>query len=347
MKRLIGVFMLCALLPVGCVRGPLKVERFVEFTPSETVFVIPLEGATDAQAKTDSVKFLEKAKVNTQRISIPQRQHNYGHYASEYRWIPTVRVIKVNRAPVTREWTAEEHSGTSSRNEGLEVQSQDGVMFSLGATITCRIEEQDTALYLYHYGTIASSPAAGEDLIKTNKDIVHEGRLLSDVIDQNVRSYMQARLFHYFSGAELDEAKKRKIEFFESAFADAKRYFKERGVTIDSFGSTKGLTYANKEVQEAINQKFLVENKKLVVLQEKAQNAQENAKKIGMAKASKDAAEKFLQAKDAMIMSYQLEIDLMRAQARKAMAESWNGTMPRSILPNGQAAQMLLDISDK
>jgi hypothetical protein len=322
---------------VAIFRGPLKVERFVEIGPSETAFVIPLEGDLNEQVRTDSLRFLEEAKVNTKRISIPQRAHQYGRIPSSYRWISTVRVIKVNRAPVTREWTAEATTGTSAKNESLVVQSHDGVVFALGGTITCRIEEEDAALYLRHFGTVASEQ---QEL----QDIVDQARPLADVVDTGIRSYMQSRLFYHFSGAPLDEAKQKKIDYFNSTFHDAVDYFKQRGITIDSFGSTKGLTYLNPKVQDAINQKFLVENDRLVTLQEKIEAEQTNAKKIAMAKASRDAAEKFLESKEAMLMSYELEIKLMQAEARRAMAENWDGQMPRSILPSSGDSQLLLNV---
>jgi hypothetical protein len=83
-----------------------------------------------------------------------------------------------------------------------------------------------------------------------------------------------------------------------------------------------------------------------VTLQDKAEAEQVNAKKIAMAKASRDSAEKFLESKEAMLMSYQLEIQLMHAEARRAMAEKWDGQMPRSILPTSGQQQLLLNLNE-
>ncbi|MCH5374155.1 MAG: hypothetical protein JJ992_09270 [Planctomycetes bacterium] len=324
---------------VGC--GPAYREQFAEIGPNETAFVIPLEGeALNSQGRLDSLDYLEKAMVVSKRITIPQRKHRTGYAPSSYRWIPEVMVITVDRAPVTREWTAEPDTGTSQANQALEVESLDSINFSLGATITCRIEEQDAPTFLYHFG--AQPLKDGE--IRDNFGLVYEGRSLSDIVDSNIRSYCQARLSALFGSVSLHEARERKTGFFDDVLNEAKGYFQERGITIDSFGSAKGLYYHNSEVQQGINRRFVTENAIEVAKQEVEAQKNRNAAKIAAAAAKREAAEAFLEEEQAMRLKYALEIQQLHADARRSMAESWGGQMPTNLLPGGSGTSLLLDI---
>jgi len=72
------------------------------------------------------------------------------------RWMSTVRLIKVNRSPVTREWTAEQKH--ASGDKAIWVESGDSVGFSMGFTCTAFIDEKDAATFLYWYpsGSLAN-----------------------------------------------------------------------------------------------------------------------------------------------------------------------------------------------
>lgn len=320
----------------GC--GPAYKERFVEIGPNETAFVIPLEGESiEGQGSLNSVGYLEKAMVVSKRITIPQKRHYEGYLPMSYDWIAEVLVVKVDRAPVTREWTADPTTGRSAANQALEVESFDSINFSLGATITCRIEEKDTPTFLYFYGTQALDKGSNNTV-----ELVYRGRALADIVDTNIRSHCQAKLATLFGSVDLNEGKEKKAEFFEAAFEETKAYFKERGITIDSFGSAKGLYYHNPEIQEAINSRFVTENSIDVARQELAAQKNRNATKVAKASAERRAAEAFLAEEEAMLMKYRLEISQLRAEARQGMALQWDGQMPANLLPSGENASSML-----
>lgn len=324
---------------LGC--GPAYREQFAEIGPNETAFVIPLEGESlNAQGRLDSLDYLKKAMVVSKRVSIPQKKHRTGYSPSSYRWIPEVMVITVDRAPVTREWTAEPDTGTSQTNQALEVESLDSINFSLGATITCRIEEQDAPTFLYHYG---AQPVEEGKAMK-QFGLVYQGRSLSDIVDSNIRSYCQARLSGLFGSVDLHEAREKKTEFFDEVLSEAKNYFRERGITIDSFGSAKGLYYHNSDIQAGINRRFVTENAIEVAKQELEAQKNRNEAKIAAAVAKRQAAEAFLEEEQAMRLKYALEIQQLRADARKAMAEGWSGQMPANLLPGGSGTNLLLEV---
>jgi hypothetical protein len=99
----------------GCVR-PYDTPEYAEIDTSETGFLIPLERNSGNQAKFQSEEYLRELKVAAKRAQITHRWSQEGRLTNSGRWIPTVRLIKVNRSPVTREWTAEATTGTAAKN---------------------------------------------------------------------------------------------------------------------------------------------------------------------------------------------------------------------------------------
>src|SRR5438132_4824338 len=103
---------------------PYDVPEFIEVDSSESAFLIPLEGDTANQAAFHSVKFLEEKKVAAKRIQVAHRWGPTGFLPRDGHWIPTVRLIKVDRRPVTREWTRSPKSGSSSKDEAIAAESK-------------------------------------------------------------------------------------------------------------------------------------------------------------------------------------------------------------------------------
>ena len=118
--RLGIAILLCAVAAsVGCIR-PYDVPEFVEIQHHETGYLIPLEGANQTnQAQFDSEGFLDENKVAIKRIQIPHRWVKTGRIPNEGKYIDTVRLVIVDRSPVTREWTAEMNQGTAHKDLSL------------------------------------------------------------------------------------------------------------------------------------------------------------------------------------------------------------------------------------
>jgi len=321
MKRFMMIVSMLALGVTGCM-GPYKVELFEEIGPNETAFVIPLEGETkEGQAQLQSVEYLEKNKVVAKRITIPQREKNTGRGAGSYEWIPTARVIKVDRTPITREWTKSPGSGTSPINQAIGVESLDSINFSAGVNITCSVEETDAAKFLYYFA----------------------GKKLPDVVDSNVRGFIQTVLAREFGQYSLTECPKKKADVFAKAFTEGKELFKQKGVTIEYLGSSEGLAYDDPKIQEAINKKFTTENDIEVAKQETLAQDERNKLLIGKAKAEAEAAAEIAKAQEAMSLKVDLEVKLIQAQAMKTAAERWLGNVPASVLPQGSNMLFGLD----
>lgn len=318
-----GLVTMAALFMLPACMGPAMVEQFEEIGPNQTAYVIPLEGATgDSQAKFNSVKFLEDKKVASKRISLSLREKSTGRGYWDYEWIPTVRVIKVDRAPVTREWTASHTSGTAGNDQSMHMQSLDSIMFHIGATITASIAEEDASAFLYHFG----------------------GKELHSVVDTNIRSFLLGELSGKFAAIKLDESMKDKTTYFAEAGNDAKTYFKQRGITIDYFGIEGGLGYDNDAVQKSLDSKFIAENDKLVAQNEQAAQVVRNQTAVAKATADADAATKFAAAKDALTVKTQMEALKLQAEATKIAAQRWDGKLG-AIVPAGSNMLFGLDHS--
>jgi hypothetical protein len=150
MKRTLPLSLILIVSLSACVGKP-DLEELVEIKPNETSFLIKLEGdSKTGQAKFMSEEFLEQNKVATKRISIPHRKRSTGNNSTDYEWIPTAKLVTVDRTPVSREWTSSEKTGTSSKNEGIRVESVESIDFSIGVVMTASIPEDKAAKFLYN-----------------------------------------------------------------------------------------------------------------------------------------------------------------------------------------------------
>jgi hypothetical protein len=306
---------------IGC-RKPPKVEIIEPIESNETAFVIPLEGASKSdQGKFMSIDFLEEAKVATKRITIPVRAKKIGRHSWNIEWIPTLKVIKVNRTPVTREWTSSQDTGSSKKNQAISVESKDSIGFDVGVNITAYVTEEDAAIFLYHYS----------------------GMALISAIDQNIRGYISAALSREFGARDLQKCKSDKKEISELVLNEARKHFKKLGVTISSFGIVGGLKYDEVEIQKAINDAYSAEMKILQTKNEREAQKNINEMKVEIAIAERRAAEEFAKAQEAMIAKVGLEIKKIQAEAMKRIADKWNGSVPKNVVPQGNMFMFGLD----
>jgi hypothetical protein len=314
--------LLLAALLSGC--GPPKVLDVVEIKPNATCWVIPLDSANQsAQTKFNSVGFLEEKKVATKRVMVDKVQRQTGRMWWDYEWIPAVRVITVDRSLVTREWTDSDKTGTSTVKQGIPVITKDSIKLTVGLTITANIEEEDASKYLYYHGE----------------------KPLSDVVDQNLRSFAVAELTRQFSSMNLQDAQQNQTEIYSNLFHDAVLAFKQKGITIQYLGNAEGMEYNDQKIQEGINLSYAAQQDIKTAEQQQQAIKIRNETKIMEAEAEATAAGKLEAAKEAATLKNLLEIKMIEAKARMLMASNWNGQLPRSILPAN--SPLLLNLSDE
>jgi len=341
MKSIKTYLALALTLLICAACGPPELEKFVEVKPNETAFLVPMEGANkSSQKKFMSLDYLNspQVKVPTKRINIPLRKLKTGYLWFDYKYIPTMMVITVDRTPVTREWTKASDSGTSRNNEAIAVESQDSIGFKVGVNITASVLEEDAALFLYRFA----------------------GKPLSNVIDSNIRGYVQIILSEEFGVLELGgntgkkaegeetvkvrTCRNAKAEIAQLAYAKASKHFKDMGITIESLGLAEGLLYNDAEIQVAINNAFKEEMNIEVKRNQKLGQIEVNSMNESIAISEKVQALEFAKASDARIEQVRLKIEEMRAQAYLNASKRWNGGVPSKILPQGSS--FLFELSD-
>lgn len=233
-KKLFGLFV--TVIAVTSITGctPYDTPEFKEISPSQTAFLVPLEGKTSNQEAFQSEEFLAKHQVAVKRVQIPHRwvQKGRAYWSGEY--LPTMRLIVVERKPVAREWTSTADSGTSAQNQAFQAASRDSVGFSIGMSCTAQIDEANAAKFLYRYN---SKP-------------------LEEVIDQEFRTRAETKFVEFSALQDIATLRTTKGKLMQAVMADIEPYFLSRGITITSFGMKGEMQYNDEAIQTAINAKF-------------------------------------------------------------------------------------------
>ena len=290
-----------AFILTGC--GPYPTEQAVEVKNSETAFVVPLEGDTKAkQAQFMSIDYLEKAKVATKRIVIPLRKRSTGRAWFDYEWIPLARVIVVDRSPVTREWL---------EKVGIKVESLDAVGLTGGVNCTGMIREEDAAKFLYYY----------------------PGNSLSDVMNKNVKGFIQNVLAREFGSRNLSKCQLEKKDIVLGLSKELTSHFAQYGITISSVGIADGMSYDNAEVQKTIDAVFVNETRVKQAEQEREAQKIINEKDLSIAQNERLKAEEFAKAAEAQTKMVELKIRQMEAEAKLESAKRWDGKAPGGVVP--------------
>ncbi|MCX7921234.1 MAG: SPFH domain-containing protein [Clostridia bacterium] len=300
MRKKIGLFGILAIIIVFVValsscRKPYDKPELVTIEPSQTAFLIPLDGKTSAQSEFMSEKFLLEAKVATKQVQIPHRWLQEGRWPNNGRWIPSARLIVVERKPETREWTENDKTGTSIKNEGIVAESKESIGFMARMNCSAQIDEGDAVRFLYRYN---------------NKS-------LADVMDTEIRARIESSFVEQCSKYTLDEILQNKDKIMGAVRDNVVLYFKERGISITVIGLKGEFTYLNEGIQEAIDNKF--KSSQALITQKN-----ENERVLSKAKADAEAVKIQTETINQSIRLKELEVQ------SKAI-EKWDGKMPEYI----------------
>lgn len=283
MKKRFNYVVLVAMVLIAMTscRKPYQETLYESVNPNETAFVIPLEeGTKENQDKLKSEEYLQTKKVAAKRIIIPTQWHQTGRRSHIGDWIPSVRVIKVDRAPVTREWTGADGSGTSgNKKQDIEVESQESIGLGISVTATGMIPEEWTAKFLY----------------------LNSGRTLAEVMDLDIRAYIQQTLTTEFGSRKLALCQTQRADMYKVMVEGTKKYAESLGVKLTNIGAAGQFRYIDESIQVAINEKFT------------------SAMKIEAADNAVKAANKFVQAAKAIEAQKTLdaELELIMSQVRR------------------------------
>ena len=296
--------------------------EFVEVKANETAYVIPLEESSEKGVAFDSEDYLNKKKVALKRIPIPHRWNKTGRLWTDGAWMDTVRVITVDRSPVTRNWDSEKASKTA-----IWVESSDSIGFSTGFSVTAYIEEADTSRFLYSYRATS----------------------LSEVLDSELRARIQGVASEFCAKQKMDVLREKKTEMMAAIKEDVIAFFKLKGITITTVAQYSGFSYENIKIQESIDDTFVaqqakVKNAALLEAQTDA-NKKIEIEAIAVAEAARSKAKG---EADGKLMVFKAEaegldavnkaisaangntalLEFKRVEVMRATAEKWDGKMP-------------------
>lgn len=249
-----------------------NIPRIEQIAPNETAFLVPLTGDKGSQVKFDSESFLEENKISVGRVEIPQvwRSTGRAYWTGEY--IPSVILIKVDRAPVTAQWEpSTDKEGNVIRKPGdnsVWIESQDSVGFSVGFNVSAYIEAKNASKFLYMYA----------------------GRPLKDVLNTEVHGRVLEVAQTFASELPLDKLREKKGEMSLQIQKDVIAFFSQRGITVTNIGMFGGFSYENQEIQGAIDKVFISQQLKNTTKAALEAQQSTNERLISEAKAEADAS---------------------------------------------------------
>lgn len=308
MKRILTLIATFALITLSACRPP-NIPQVEQIAPNETAFLVPLTGDKSAQVKFDSESFLESNKVSVGRVEIPQVWRSTGRMWFTGEYIPTVALIKVNRAPVTTQWEpSEDNQGNAIRKPGdnsVWIESKDSVGFSIGFNVSAYIEAQNASKFLYMYA----------------------GRPLKDVLNTEVHGRVLEVAQAFAAELPLDSLREKKGEMSLQIQKDVMTFFKERGITITNIGMFGGFSYENAEIQSAIDKVFISQQLKNTTKATLEAQDSINEKLISEAKATASAAkEKAQGVAEANVIEAKGKADALTLEA-EALAKAQNNPL--------------------
>jgi hypothetical protein len=102
----LGLGLLLCVLATGCWRPfePIKLEVI---NPNEEGFLLPFTTDPSKQSQTNTEEYFKKNLVFTQQVRIPMQWVSKGYetFGPNGEWQPGAILVKVDKSPVTREWT--------------------------------------------------------------------------------------------------------------------------------------------------------------------------------------------------------------------------------------------------
>jgi regulator of protease activity HflC (stomatin/prohibitin superfamily) len=325
----------------GC-RKPFEPVKLEVIKSNEEAFLLPLTAEGKKQASSDNEAYLKENLVYTKQVQIPQQWVPRGYETFGYNgeWHDAALLIKVDKSPVTREWTADTNSGTSTRNEAIWVMTSDQVEFSTGWTCTARIAGRDDAVKFLHNYPNGS---------------------LTTVLDTEVRSKLQAEFGLEVTDLPMETLRKAATPHLVKTTKAVTEFFKDRGITITNLGITGGFVYKDRSILDTMVKVFNAEQERAIAVAATNAQKERNQAVILKAQGEADAVLKTKQAEaDGIKMvgdarKYELEIakanpgpylQLKQLELQRELLHKWDGSFPRYFMSSGAAASphMLLQL---
>ena len=223
--------------------------------PNESAFWIPDIGANkDSQTSLDSEAYLREKKIALKRFIIPHAKlsnsgGNWGYDA----FVPTGRLIIVDRTPYNREWVRSAERGTAAKDESFPCQTKDGLNVTAEVTIAASVTEDQSPLFLHYFGV--NNPAGDRSTNQVIFTSVYYGKSLTQVMDGIGRGYVQTLVCHEIGIRDFTTANNEYIQIIDNVTKAATTFLAARGIGVDYLGWA-GTWEFDKDVQRAINDRY-------------------------------------------------------------------------------------------
>lgn len=231
----------------------------ITILPNESAFWIPDVGANrDAQGKLDSEEYLNANKVALKRYVIPhQKLSGSGGTSWTSGWdsyVPTGRMIIVDRTPFSREWVDAQDRGTAAKKEGFPCQTKEGLNVTVGVAIGASVAEANAAKFLYRFGV--KSPAGDRSDPKVIFTSVYYGRSLAEVMDDFGRKKVSEIVCDQTTARILDKVNEDAKAIKDAATKSIVDFFAAYGINVDFVGWADTFTF-DPPIQEALNRRYI------------------------------------------------------------------------------------------
>ena len=229
----------------------------VTIMPNESAFWIPDTGANrDSQSNLDSESYLAANKIALKRFVIPHaifRDSGGVNWFDRDYYVPTGRMIIVDRAPYTREWVKAADRGTSARDESFPCQTKDGINITSEVSVAASVSDENSPKFLHFFGV--NNPTGD----RTNPAViftsVYYGRSLAQVMDNIGRGLVQTAVCHEIGSRAFDQANADYNAVMDAVRVQATKFLGDRGITVDYIGWAGTWTF-DPDIQRAINDRY-------------------------------------------------------------------------------------------
>lgn len=327
MLKMLSVFLICMAV-AGC--RVYQVPIFEDIDTSDTAFLVSLDPNGGNEKGFSTEQEVEAAKINAKRVKIDQVfvQDGYMYWSGKY--IPTTRLVKVNRAPVTVNW---------SKQTGIWVESKDSIGFSTGIAMTASIMSDEDAIKFLHFYKQGS---------------------LQHTLDHEVKAQVQRVFAREAAKEHINTLREHKNQIIEAIESDITPFFSKRGITITSLGQFGGFDYQNPKIQEAIDKIVTTQQDKDNAVAEaaaamerkqalKLKGEGEAAQALEMAKGEAEAIKLKADAKEYEVKkaSSPEYLKLRELELQLEHVKKWDGRYPTMMMGDTKGIMMTMPMPSK
>lgn len=234
--------------------------------PNQSAFWIPNQGDNkNSQVKLDSEDYLNSSKVAAKLFIIPHVKFTGSGGTSilsgwDY-FVPSGRLIIVDRTPYSREWVKSATRGTSKTDDSFPCQSKEGLNITVGVSIGTSVSEDNAAKFLYNFGVKSPSGDTSDPVVIFTS--VYYGRSLADVMDDVVRKKVQTLVCNQIASRSFDGANAEATTIMDTVQKATDDYLKAAGITLNFIGWADTFEF-DPSIQEAINRRYIAEQDKAI-----------------------------------------------------------------------------------